>query len=126
MDDVTTDAAKFAEIASNLPTLSEVLGAPELNCERRVWAALRRLHDDRMVPECWPQVTWPEWFATHNGGKGVTDAQKATLFRKWQQNNNGLSWPEFVQCACPWDFGAIGVLWCGMFVGIETDGYPHT
>jgi hypothetical protein len=119
MDNVTTDAAKFAEIAGNLPALSEVLGAPELN-----WTAK---HDVRaLAPECWPQVTWPEWFPTHNGGKGVTDAQKATLFRKWQQNDNGLSWPEFVQGACPWDFGAVGVLWCGMFIGIETDGYPHT
>lgn len=58
----------------------------------------------------------------------TTHEQRTALFRKWKQDDQGLSWGEFSETACP-TFGcddAITVPWCGMWLCIETDGYTHS
>ena len=57
----------------------------------------------------------------------ITKAQQKSLFRKWQQSNQGKTYLEFrrsVQQSFYDD--CIMVQWCGMWLGIETDGYTHS
>lgn len=56
----------------------------------------------------------------------ATQAQIASLFCKWKQDHNNMSWREFTHSVVQFDFGAIGVHWCGMWLGIETDGHTHS
>ena len=60
---------------------------------------------------------------------GVTHEQMTALFRKWKQDDQGMTWKEFSATACdPSTFydGAIVVEWCGMWLAIERDGYTHS
>tara|TARA_R100001443_G_scaffold34845_3_gene48568 strand:- start:355 stop:537 length:183 start_codon:yes stop_codon:yes gene_type:complete len=57
----------------------------------------------------------------------LTKQQRASLHRKWQQNNQGMTYREFRKTVQP----AIGmdcvlVEWSGMWLGIEQDGYTHS
>lgn len=58
----------------------------------------------------------------------ITDDQKSALFRKWCQNQNELTFQEFVDGITPMlaSDGAITVEWCNMWLAIETDGYTHS
>ena len=66
----------------------------------------------------------------------TTKAQRMTLKRKWLEQNRGLSrnlrtlvsyraFRRTVRTLFGGN-GCIMVPWCGMWVGIETDGYAHT
>ena len=53
--------------------------------------------------------------------------QAVSLHRKWEQSNQGMTYRQFRRTVMP----AIGlpsamVLWCGMWLGIETDGHVHS
>jgi len=51
--------------------------------------------------------------------------QAQSLFRKWQQNNQGLTYLQFRRTVQPgWD--CVMVQWSGMWLGIEKDGYTHS
>lgn len=55
----------------------------------------------------------------------LTREQRESLYRKWIQSNQGLSYKQFrktVQIG----YDCIMVPWCGMWLGIETDGYTHS
>ena len=56
----------------------------------------------------------------------LNKAQSASLHRKWLQDGQGLTYLQFrrsVRAA----FGDVAmVLWCGMWLGIESDGYTHS
>ncbi len=63
----------------------------------------------------------------------TTREQRETLKRKWVEQNyrrkmnwqHALTYSQFrrtVEAGC----GCIMVLWCGMWLGIEPDGYAHT
>jgi hypothetical protein len=55
----------------------------------------------------------------------ITKAQRQALFRKWCQDDNGMSYREFRRTVQHHgDF--IIVQWCNMWLGIELDGYAHT
>ena len=57
----------------------------------------------------------------------LTKQQRASLHRKWQQNNQGMTYREFrktVQHAPGMD--CVLVEWSGMWLGIEQDGYTHS
>ena len=55
----------------------------------------------------------------------VNKAQRQSLLRKWLQDNQGLSFLAFRRTVQPgWD--CVMVRWCGMWLGIERDGYTHT
>ena len=55
----------------------------------------------------------------------VNKAQRQSLLRKWLQDNQNLSYLKFRRTVQPgWD--CVMVKWCGMWLGIETDGYTHS
>lgn len=57
-----------------------------------------------------------------------TEAQIAALGRKWLQDDQSMSFADFVATAAP-TVGcdaAIAVPWCGMVLCIETDGHTHS
>jgi hypothetical protein len=68
--------------------------------------------------ECYPVVTMVQ--STHE--------QRTALFNRWKRNDCCKTWREFAKSAHP-TFGmngAITVLWAGMWLLIEKDGYCHT
>ena len=55
----------------------------------------------------------------------LNNAQRKSLYRKWAQNDQGLTYREFRRTVqCGWDCAM--VQWCGMWLGIELDGYTHS
>ena len=68
----------------------------------------------------------------------TTREQRETLKRKWVEQNrcraandwdwSPLTYREFRRLVQPFfdNTGCIIVPWCGMWVGIERDGYAHT
>jgi hypothetical protein len=62
----------------------------------------------------------------------LTKPQAQTLRRKWidGQHENGstrdVSFLAFRRTVEPTYDASVMVQWCGMYVGIEPDGYPHT
>ena len=61
----------------------------------------------------------------------ITRAQIESLHRLYCRNSDGSnSYLEFRRRATLFGFSqgdtVLGIQWCGMFVGIESDGYSHT
>ncbi len=55
----------------------------------------------------------------------TTRKQREALARKWQQDPQGLTYRQFRATVLGgWD--CIMVRWCGMWLGIEPDGYTHS
>ena len=52
-------------------------------------------------------------------------AQRAAIYRKWKQNDQGLTYREFRQTV-EQGFDCLMVRWSGMWLGIESDGYTHS
>lgn len=55
----------------------------------------------------------------------ITKAQRKALYKKWVQDNQGMSYRAFRKTV-QLGFDCIMVQWCGMWLGIETDGYTHS
>ncbi len=55
----------------------------------------------------------------------LTKQQRASLKRKWTQDNQGMSYLAFRRTVLG-GYDCIMVKWCGMWLGIETDGYTHS
>lgn len=55
----------------------------------------------------------------------ITKEQRKALHRKWLQSNQGMSYRDFRKTV-QYSFDCIMVEWCGMWLGIETDGYTHS
>lgn len=55
----------------------------------------------------------------------LNKAQQQALLRKWQQDNQGVSYLAFRRTVQS-GFDCVMVLWCGMWLGIEPDGYTHS
>ena len=55
----------------------------------------------------------------------LTKQQRASLKRKWTQDNQGMSYLAFRRAVIVFH-DCIMVKWCGMWLGIETDGYTHS
>lgn len=45
---------------------------------------------------------------------------------KYFPGQKPVTYRQFRKTVIPFDYGAIGVHWCGMWLGIETDGYTHS
>lgn len=56
----------------------------------------------------------------------LTRKQRESLHKKWKQNDQGLSYKAFRRGAQQFMDGSIAIRWCGMWLGIETDGYTHS
>jgi hypothetical protein len=62
------------------------------------------------------------------GGKAkemMNRAERQALHRKWEQDNQGMSYLAFRRTASR-GFDCWMVNWCGMWLGIEADGYTHS
>ena len=55
----------------------------------------------------------------------LTKPQRIALKWKHEQDNQGLSYREFRKTVQP-GYDCIMVRWCGMWLGIEKDGYTHS
>ena len=57
----------------------------------------------------------------------TTRLQRESLYRLYTRNSDGSSsYLSFRRRAQLGQFDVLGLQWCGMFVGIETDGHSHT
>lgn len=58
----------------------------------------------------------------------ITKAQSVALVRKYRQNSDGSkSFLEFRRKVLPaFGMNCIMIKWCGMCLGIESDGYTHS
>jgi hypothetical protein len=55
----------------------------------------------------------------------MNKAQLRSLKRKWDQDNQGMTFLQFRRTVRQnWDTAL--VYWCGMWLGIEVDGYTHS
>jgi len=55
----------------------------------------------------------------------LNKAQRVALHRKWLQADQGLSYLAFRRTV-KHGFDCAMVEWCGMWLGIESDGYTHS
>ena len=62
----------------------------------------------------------------------LTKPQSQTLRRKWidgqhdQGSTRDVSYLSFRRTVEPTFDDSVMVQWCGMYIGIEADGYPHS
>jgi len=58
----------------------------------------------------------------------ITKEQRLALKQLFDRSSQGLTYKQFRKTVQPLINGnwTIMVPWCGMFVGIEVDGYSHT
>lgn len=55
----------------------------------------------------------------------LTKEQRKALHRTWLRSGENMSYREFRKTVqTGWD--CVMVRWCGMWLGIETDGYTHS
>jgi hypothetical protein len=63
----------------------------------------------------------------HNRLEGATPDQLIALVKLYWRNADGAqTYNEFRNRAHSYHGGYIGLDWCGMFIGIEKDGYTHS
>lgn len=55
----------------------------------------------------------------------INKMQQKALLMKWKQSNQGLSFLQFRRTVLS-GFDCIMSKWCGMWLGIEKDGYTHS
>ena len=55
----------------------------------------------------------------------LTRKQRKALHNKWIQSNQGMSYRQFRRTVLM-GYNCVMVQWCGMWLGIETDGYTHS
>jgi len=56
---------------------------------------------------------------------GLTRAQRAALARVWARDPQGMTYRQFRATVQPGP-DCVLVRWCGMWLGIERDGYTHS
>lgn len=52
-------------------------------------------------------------------------AQRQAIHRKWKQDNQGMTYREFRKTVGA-GYDCLMVKWCGMWLGIESNGYTHS
>jgi len=67
----------------------------------------------------------PSGGLTHGVNPPITKAQRAAVYRKWTQDSQGMTYRQFRRTVKS-GYDCIMVEWCGMWLGIETDGYTHS
>jgi len=55
----------------------------------------------------------------------LTRLQREALKRTWLRDTQQISYREFRRGVLPGS-GCVMVRWCGMWLGIEPDGYTHS
>jgi hypothetical protein len=101
---------------------SESPSAPPLHREAYFDGYIKGTEDrDERLGRGEPHIIIPEW---------MTPAQVESIGKLYRRSPDGSrSRHEFFQRVAPSGVGSdryAGINWCGMFVGIEWDGYTHT
>ncbi len=52
-------------------------------------------------------------------------AQRIAIHRKWTQDNQNMTYRQFRKTVLE-GYDCLMVQWCGMWLGIESDGYTHS
>ena len=55
----------------------------------------------------------------------LTKPQRAAVYRKWSQNDQGLTYRQF-RATVQSGYDCVMVYWSGMWLGVEPDGYTHS
>ena len=55
----------------------------------------------------------------------INKKQQMALYRKWLINKQGMTYLQFRRTV-QYGFDCLMVEWCGMWLGIEEDGYIHS
>ncbi len=55
----------------------------------------------------------------------TTRKQREALARTWKRDSGGLTYRQFRRTVLG-GYDCIMVKWCGMWLGIEPDGYTHS
>jgi hypothetical protein len=55
----------------------------------------------------------------------LTREQRVAVHRKWTQDSQGVSYRDFRRTLQA-GYQCVMIKWCGMWLGIETDGYTHS
>ena len=55
----------------------------------------------------------------------INKKQAQALCRKWKQDNQGITYLQFRRTV-QHGYDCVMVQWCGMWLGLETDGYTHS
>ena len=55
----------------------------------------------------------------------INKAQQKAIYRKWLQNNQGMTYRQF-RATAQSGYDCIMIHWSGMWLGIEDDGYTHS
>jgi len=55
----------------------------------------------------------------------LTKPQRKSLHSVWKRSNEGMSYRAFRKSVVPC-FDCVVIKWCGMWLGIEKDGYTHS
>jgi hypothetical protein len=55
----------------------------------------------------------------------MNKAQRKALHRVWCRDNQGMTYIQFRRTVVH-SFDCVMVRWCGMWLGIEEDGYTHS
>jgi len=55
----------------------------------------------------------------------INKKQQMALYRKWLINKQGMTYLQFRRTV-QHGFDCLMVEWCGMWLGIEEDGYVHS
>ena len=59
--------------------------------------------------------------------QNLTKAQRKALHRTWTRDNQGMSYREFRRTVISYGYDdCVLVKWCGMWLGIERNGYTHS
>ena len=57
----------------------------------------------------------------------LTKPQTKSLYRKWLQNDQGLTYLSFRRSVIVNTLSDCAIVkWCGLYLGIELDGYTHS
>jgi hypothetical protein len=55
----------------------------------------------------------------------INKAQRAAIYRLWMRDPQGMTYIQFRRTV-HYSRDYAMVQWCGMWLGIETDGYTHS
>ena len=55
----------------------------------------------------------------------LTKPQRHAIFRVWLRDNQSMTYREFRKTVLT-GYDCLMVHWCGMWLGIELDGYTHS
>lgn len=115
----------FTRKEQALEKIQNILGRHNLDLNENSFAGFSESYFDIKEVEV---VNDPDALLRRTPLEGMNAAQEASILKKYKQNSDGAaSYDEFRNRAnADTIMGCVMLPWCGMWVGIEKDGYTHT